>query len=116
MATGSTAHAHAGHVEMSEAEPSIDDRIGALKLGSDGTLVEVVLAPDKTIDRLALKKASDVLSGNAAGVARQPRDSGRVVRRPQEIRRIEKRVLDFELTVAHRLNPPRVDCDLKIGV
>jgi hypothetical protein len=74
--TGSTAPTHAGHMEMSEAEPSIDDRIGALKLGSEGTLVEIVLAPDKTVDRLALEKASNVLGGNAAGVACQSRNRG----------------------------------------
>ncbi len=74
--TGSTAPTHVGHVATSEAEPSIDDRIGALKLGSDDTLVEVVLAPDKTVDWLPLEKTSNVLGGNAAGVARQPRNSG----------------------------------------
>ena len=68
--TGSTAPTHVGHMATSEAEPSIDDRIGALKLGSEDTLVEVVLAPYKTVDSLALEKASDVLSGNATGVAR----------------------------------------------
>src|SRR6266542_1281797 len=76
----------------------------------------VIVAVDHALDRLAPKVAGDVLGGPAGGGLDHAWDQTRVVGRAKNVRQVEERVVGSELAVGQRLDPPRVDARLEIGV
>src|SRR5450759_721578 len=76
--------------------------------GPDRPSPRVVFAPHQADERLAEKVAAHVL-GSAAQVELEPAgNDARVVRRPEEIGELEKRVADAQPVVEERLVPPDV--------
>ena len=72
-------------------------------------LHQPLIEPDDVKWRLAGQSATTVL--NCAAQAYIVRAFGlcRVVRRGDDVRQVEKRLIDAELSVADRFNPPGID-------
>src|SRR5437879_12362584 len=74
-------------------------------------LHQPLIEPNDVKWRLAGQRAATVL--NCAAQADIVRASAlcRVVRRGNDVRQVEKWLIDAELSVAYRLNPPGIDAD-----
>src|SRR2546425_11814694 len=80
-----------------------------LKYTTATVLHQPLIEPNDVKWRLAGQRAATVL--NCAAQADIVRASAlcRVVRRGDDVRQVEKRLIDAELSVAYRLNPPGID-------
>src|SRR5665647_1013375 len=77
--------------------------------GPDRPSPRVVFAPHQADVRLAEKVAAHVLGGAAQAKLEPAVDHARVVRRPEHVGELEKRVADAQPVVQERLVPPDVE-------